>query len=520
MKVVTAEQMQAIDRRCIENGLPTEILMGNAGRAVAGEVKRLLRNPEGQHILLLIGPGNNGGDGLVAARYLREWGAGVTVYLGSQRPPDDNNLKQVNERGITCIDGTTDSDRAGLTGELAAATVVIDSLFGTGRSRPLTGLFVPMLEAVGRAKRERPSLLLIAVDLPSGLNADTGEVDPVCLHCDYTVTLAMPKLGLYSLPGAGYAGKVFIVDIGIPEQLAVEVDVELITEDWCREIIPDRPIGANKGSFGKVLIAAGSVNYIGAACLAAGGAMRVGAGLVTLAAPRSLVPVMAAKLTETTYLPLAETRLGGVAPEAARTVSQNLENYNVLLAGCGLGQGIPVARFIANSILRSKRPLPSLIMDADGLNALVQVPNWWQYLPDDAILTPHPGEMVRLTGLSVDEIQEDRIGVARRFAGQWNKTVVLKGAYTVVASPNGTVGLSGEANPGLASAGTGDVLAGAIAGLVAQGVPLFEAAVLGVYLHAQAGERVRDSLGDAGMLASDLIGQLPLVIKGLKESNI
>jgi NAD(P)H-hydrate epimerase len=517
MKIVTAEQMQQIDRRCAENGLPTKTLMENAGRAVAGVVKQILGSPIGQQVLMLVGPGNNGGDGLVAARYLREWGAGVTVYLGGSRPPDDPNLKLVIDLGITCIDGNAADgpDRFGET--LKEATAVIDAFFGTGQSRPLTGGLVPVLEAVARAKQEHSQLWLIAVDLPSGMNADSGEVDPASLRCDATVTLGFPKFGLYSLPGAEYAGRVYIVDIGIPEQLALGIDVELITRSWCRSVLPLRPLGANKGSFGRLMIAAGSINYIGAACLAAGGALRIGTGLVTLATPRSLVPVIAARLTETTYLPLPESRAGQVLPEAARTVEAQLADYNVLLAGCGLGYDRSVVRFLGALVLKPRRPLPYLVLDADALNVLAKIDNWWQYLPDDAILTPHPGEMARLTGLSVDEVQAERIDVARRFAGQWNKTIVLKGAYTVIANPDGMVNISGTANPGLSTAGTGDVLAGVIAGLVAQSLPLFDAAALGVYLHAQAGEWVREEMGDMGMLASDLPGRLPLVVKQLKE---
>ena len=248
MKIVTAEQMQSIDRRCAEMGLPTEVLMENAGQAVAGEVRRLLGNLAGQRILLLIGPGNNGGDGLVAARHLHDWGAAVTLYLCGQRPPGDLNLKLVMERQIACIDETRDEGQAGLHEALAPATAVVDAIFGTGKSRPLTGNYVSVLDIVGDARTEKPDLRLIAVDLPSGLNADSGAVDPACLRCDNTITLGLPKLGLYCMPGAEYAGQVSIVDIGIPPHLASEVDIELITDDWCRARLPQRPLGARNGA--------------------------------------------------------------------------------------------------------------------------------------------------------------------------------------------------------------------------------------------------------------------------------
>jgi len=247
------------------------------------------------------------------------------------------------------------------------------------------------------------------------------------------------------------------------------------------------------------------------------GAMRVGAGLVTLATAASINPILATKLTETTYLPLPEAHPGIISSGAAKLIQQELGNYDVLLIGCGLGQDRQVADFVKNILLGSQRAQLPLVLDADALNNLAQTSNWWQQLHDDAILTPHPGEMSRLTGLSIDEVQTDRIGTARRMAREWNKTVVLKGAYSIIAEPNGGCRISPMANPGLASAGTGDVLAGVIAGLRAQGMAAPEAAACGVYLHAEAGEVIRAEMGDAGMIASDLLPILPMVIQELKE---
>jgi len=285
-----------------------------------------------------------------------------------------------------------------------------------------------------------------------------------------------------------------------------------------RSVLPSRPIDANKGSFGRVLVVAGSVNYVGAAYLACSGALRVGAGLVTLATAASLQPILASKLTEVTYLPLPETRPGVISPQAAKVISQQLDHYHTLLLGCGLGQTEPAIRFITTVLFKLRSALPPLVLDADALNTLARVPNWWQQLTDDAILTPHPGEMARLTGLSVDKIQSDRLGITENVAKDWHKTVVLKGAYTVIATPGGQSRVSPIANPGLASAGTGDVLSGVIAGLVAQGLSLPNAAACGVYLHGEAGEVVKAKLGDAGMIATDLLTALPQVIKSLKEA--
>jgi hydroxyethylthiazole kinase-like uncharacterized protein yjeF len=518
MKIVTAEQMQQIDKSCADTGLPTEVLMENAGKAVAEEVKQILGTTIKQHILMLIGPGNNGGDGLVAARYLHDWGVKVSLYMCSQRSPDDHNLKLVQERGISAIDAAQDENLGRLNEILPSATVVVDAIFGTGKIRPLRGVFMQVLGRISKAKKKQPHLRIIALDLPSGLDADTGAVDPSCLYVDNTITLGFPKVGLFNLPGAERAGKISVADIGIPAHLAEQVDKELITDQWAKSVLPERPLDANKGSFGRVLVVAGSINYIGAAYLACSGAIRVGAGLVTLATAWRLQPILAAKLTEVTYLPLPESHSGIISPGAARLIHEQLDYYNVLLLGCGLGQSQAVKRFISATILHSRKPLPSLVLDADALNALAQVPDWWQRLTGDAVLTPHPGEMARLVGVSVGEVQSDRVGIARKVAKEWNKTIVLKGAYTVIATPDGKVKISPVANPGLASAGTGDVLTGAIAGLVAQGLSLFNAAALGVYLHGEAGERVKEKLGDAGMIATDFLPELPLVIKQLKEA--
>ncbi len=254
MKVVTAEQMRHIDNRCADIGLPTEVLMENAGKAVADEVRRILGTIDKHHILILTGPGNNGGDGLVAARHLHDWGAKVTLYLCSQRPPDDPNLKLVQERGITSIDATQDEELERLKEVLSSVTTVIDALFGTGRSRSLRGIFIQVLDRISRAKKRQPRLRLIALDLPSGLDADTGAIDPACLYADNTITLGFPKVGLFNFPGAERAGKISVADIGIPPYLAEEVTTELITSEWAKSVLPKRPLAANKGSFGRALV--------------------------------------------------------------------------------------------------------------------------------------------------------------------------------------------------------------------------------------------------------------------------
>jgi hydroxyethylthiazole kinase-like uncharacterized protein yjeF len=516
VKILTRAQMHLLEENCARIGLTTDILMENAGKAVAEEVRRILGNIKRQHILFLIGPGNNGGDGLVAARHLHDWGAKVSVYLLGERGESDQKLKSVRERGINCVDLAEDGDMKRLDELLASANAVIDAIFGTGLTRHFSGVIATALGTINREKKEHPAWRIIALDVPSGLNADTGAVDPACPHADYTITLAFPKQGLFKFPGAERVGKLSVVDIGMPANLVEEATAEFIAGEWVKSVLPKRPLQANKGTFGRVLVVAGSINYTGAPYLACSGALRVGAGLVTLAT--GLQPIMASKMTETTYLPLPELRPGVFSPEAVRLIFLQFERYNVLLMGCGLGQSQSAVKLVRTILTeKHKQPLPSLVLDADALNILAITPGWWTKLTADAILTPHPGEMARLTGMTVEDVQANREGIARSLAAQWNKTIVLKGAYTVIASPEGKVKISLAANPGLASAGTGDVLTGAIAGLVAQGLSLFDAAACGVYLHAEAGEMVRARLGDAGMIATDLLPELPQVIKRLKE---
>ncbi len=519
MKIVTITQMRRVEEECAKIGLPPSMLMENAGKAVAEEVRKILDTTNQQRILILIGPGNNGGDGLVAARHLHDWGAKVSLYLFSQRPPDDPNLKLVQERSMTCIEAAQGENLGRLDELLASANAVIDALFGIGKSRPLRGIFGQALDRVNTAKKRQPDLRIIALDLPSGLNADSGAVDSACLYVDNTITLGFPKPGLFNSSGAERAGKITIADIGIPSYLVESVSEELITKEWAKSIVPERPLQANKGSFGSVLVVAGSINYIGAAYLACSGAIRVGAGLVTLATATSLQPILASKLTEVTYFPLPESQSGIISPEAASLLHRELDHYNVLLIGCGLGQNKSAIRFVRSTLFELKPAPLSLVLDADTLNTLAKIPNWWQQLADDAILTPHPGEMARLAGVSVDEVQSDRVGIAKKVALAWHKTIVLKGAYTVIAAPDGQSRISSIANPGLASAGTGDVLVGVIAGLLAQGLSLFDAAACGVFLHGEAGEMVRARMGNTGMIASDLLPVLPLVIKQLKEKT-
>lgn len=561
MKVLTVAQMRQAEAAADAAGHTYARMMERAGQAVASEIMR--RMPvHGRRILILVGPGNNGGDGLTAARFLKEAGAEVACYLLKPREETDPAFQAAKAAG--CFIAHAADDRTGRVLRLWArsAAVIVDALLGTGTTRPLEGELLRMLQAVRAEVSERrpwpasffapgtpliPSLgtppappepWLVAVDGPTGMNYDTGALDPNAFHADLTVTFAHPKVGHFRFPAAHAVGELVVADIGIepkwtPEG-AFEVMDAAVARGWC----PPRPANAHKNTFGKVAVVAGSTNYPGAPWLAAQAAARVGAGWVTLAIPRAIYPVLAAKTTEITYVLLPD-ELGVLIPDAVEVLAPAVEGYAAMVLGPGLTQEKEAVAFVHGMFGMERaarrgrlgfhveeeepakptapaRPWPPLVVDADGLNALAQARDWAARLPGPAILTPHPGEMARLTGLEKAAIEEDRLGVAQQFAQAWGHVVVLKGAFTVVASPDGRALVLPFANPTLATAGTGDVLAGAIAGLRAQGLGPFEAAALGAYLHGLAGELTRREIGAAGGLAGDLIPRLPRALRALK----
>ena len=552
IKIITVEKSRELENKANEGGLSFAEMMENAGRGTAEAIRRQT-GVKGKRVVVLVGPGNNGGDGLVAAHYLWEMGARVTCYVWKRNAEDDANFERVKDDRLPLVWADDDAHFEVLRGLLSGADVIVDALLGVGVTRPIGGILKELLDAVRAALADRrtpgglseavPSRptglepLVVAVDCPTGLDCDTGALDPAALTADVTVTFAFPKVGLLRFPGAEAVGRIVVVDIAIPPELADDVAIELASTHQIRAWLPQRAASAHKGTFGRALIVAGSVNYVGAATLAGSGAKRVGAGLVTMALPMPIQPAVAATLTEATYLLLPHD-LGVIASGAVGVLRERLGDYDSLLLGPGLTQEKETVSFVhaflglerANrkgqigflpyaAMEEPQRPeLPPLVVDADGLNALAKVDGWWKALPPDTILTPHPGEMARLMGgeATAKEVQADREGIARRMAAKWGAVVVLKGAFTVVAAPDGHVMILPFANPGLATAGSGDVLAGAIVGLRAQGMGAFEAAVAGAYLHGLAGELVRDDLGDMGMVAGDLPSRLPLALQRIR----
>jgi hydroxyethylthiazole kinase-like uncharacterized protein yjeF len=538
-KIVRVDQMRSIEKAADASGLTYDQMMENAGRAIANEMLDRWPAMDGKRVVILVGSGNNGGDGLVVGYYLAEAGAQVAAYLTTDRSDDDQNLARLREHAALIAIAGQDQRWRVLRNLVDGADFIVDAILGTGFRLPLKGVAKDVLKTVNRVlagRRGKP--VVVAVDCPSGLNCDDGQLAEEALTCELTVTLAAAKPGQFRFPGAKAVGSVVVADIGIPDNQKEisSVELELATADTVRAWLPARPRNAHKGTFGRAMIVAGSINFPGAAALAGLGAYRVGAGLVTLAVPAPVQSYLVPHLFEATWVVLPH-ELGVIAEGAAEVLEKELDKTQAILLGPGFGQdpatGAFMQRFLGRNMVRTRGKIgfvhsseePSsrsalqipAVVDADGLKLLKQIPEWPAVLPKASVLTPHPGEMAVLTERSTDEIQEDRVATTQQYAAEWGHTVVLKGAFTVVASPDGRTTVLPFATPALARAGTGDVLAGAIVGLLAQGVPAYEAAVLGSFFHGRAGELAEESVGSAAsVIAGDVANALSSALAELE----
>lgn len=507
MKIVTNSEMRRLEQMAGELGLPAPALMENAGRAFVDALADRWRLA-GLRAVVLCGPGNNGGDGLVAARHLADHGAKVSVFQVGRPPSNDAKIMLLVERRVPIR--RLEEGIAPLSAWLETADLVVDALLGTGRRRPIVGLMAEVLAMVGASRRR--GLKIAAMDLPSGLAADTGEIDPATLPTDVTITLGAPKRGLFLPPGGALVGEIVVVDIGIPSSLTDPLSVDLIDRALIRTLVPSRPAAGHKGTFGRLFVAGGSSRYFGAPWLSAMAAIRVGAGLVGLAVPAPSVPTLASRSPEPIYAPLPHSD-GELDEPAANRLIEELEGATALVVGPGLGTSRNSMTFLLKLLehLRATDESPKVLIDADGLNLLSEIDEWWKLIPPNAVLTPHPGEMARLTRRPTIP---DRIEAAREWASLFEGVLVLKGAHTVVATGQ-MAAVSPIATPALATAGTGDVLAGVIGGLIAQGANPYDAARAGVYIHGMAGRNLEESMGPAGAIAGDLLAELPFVLKNM-----
>lgn len=515
MRILDAQQMREADRRTIDDiGIPSLVLMENAGRQVVAAIEATHAGLLEGRVAVLCGRGNNGGDGFVIARTLLQRGVDVSVFLlgnvADVRGDARVNLEILGRLGVTVVE-VADSQAWELhSSEIDDATLIVDAVFGTGLKSPVTGLLETVVADVNAS-----GIPVVAVDLPSGLAADSHEPIGPCIDASMTVALAALKLALVLPPAERHAGDVVIADIGIPDSVIDDLDgphVALLTRAAMRQLVAPRTPDSHKGDFGHVLVVAGSEGKSGAAYLAAIGALRGGAGLVTVATPRGCQPVIASMAPEYMTLGVDED-VDGLSPVAVDRVLEQARD--VVAVGPGLGQSAGTKAFVLRLVDRAIMPL---VIDADGLNAFAGNPAALVGREGrDVIITPHPGEMARLTGLSSHDVQSNRLAVAREFATTHHLYVILKGHRTLIATPGGSVFINPTGNPGMATGGTGDVLCGLVAAWLAQLLDAEAACKLAVYLHGLAGDLAEADLGDAPLTAGDLaqyIGDAYLELTG------
>jgi hydroxyethylthiazole kinase-like uncharacterized protein yjeF len=509
-----AEEMRQADRRATERyGVPSLLLMENAGRGAVDALARVLGPIAGRRIAVVCGKGSNGGDGFVVARHLLGRGARVTAWLVG-RVGEVQGDARVNLDALRRADQTVSevSDTGRLRAALGEADIVVDALLGTGVRGPATGPIAAAIEAINAAGRP-----VCALDLPSGLPSDGEAATGPVVRARVTVTFGLPKLGLVLPAGMAHAGRLEVADLGVPRAwLGEGILTALVEAADVRTALPPRPVDAHKGSYGHLLVVAGSVGRTGAAALACLGALRAGTGLVTCATPGSQQPVVAALLSEAMTEPLPETAARTLSMKAVERIGELASRMDAVALGPGIGLDAETQAAVRTLVRDVERPM---VVDADALTALAGRPGVCRDAPASRFLTPHPGEAARLLGCGIAEVQADRIASARRLAAESGAVVALKGARTVVSRPDGPVTLNPTGNPGMATGGTGDVLTGIAGGLLAQGVAPVLALSAAVYLHGLAGDVAAETRGEAGLVAGDVAAAIPAAIRRILHAE-
>ncbi|NLN70545.1 MAG: NAD(P)H-hydrate dehydratase [Chloroflexi bacterium] len=517
MKIVSVDQMQTIERAANATGLSYSTMMQNAGQGIA---RWLVQNiPYQRSVIGLIGSGNNGGDTLIALTWLAKWGVRTIAFLAKPRK-HDSLLDEYLAYGGNVIDISGNDDLDIFEAALLPGAIVLDGILGTGFRLPLSGALLKVMENIHKRLVNRSDLLLIAVDCPSGVDCDTGEASDITLHTEHTLTMAAMKKGLLTHPARTFAGELHYIDIGIGDptlylnhHLPVMVERTLL-----QDLFPKRPDSGHKGTFGTCLVIAGSSAYVGAAYLTGKAAYRAGCGLVNMGVMDDVYRALSGQLIEAVWMVLPDID-GAYAPEGLSDVKRALQSADADVIGPGWGLHDVNASFL-EAVLQSLRLSVPLVIDADALKLLARIDKWWSLLPDQVVLTPHPGEMSVLTGLEIDEIQANRWSIALEFAKLWQVNLVLKGAMTVVASPKEKIFINPCSDSALGTAGSGDVLTGMIGGLLAQGMPPEQASILGVSIHALAGAIARrEQRTDVTVTALDIFDCLPKAIVKIKEAG-
>jgi NAD(P)H-hydrate epimerase len=518
MKVVTAEEMRVIDRRTIEGySIPGSVLMERAGLAVASRIKEAF-SP--RKVITIAGSGNNGGDGLVVARNLYNEGWDVKVFL-TVKPEDLKGDALLQYRIAVKFGLKIYPINEFLTNYSSLITrhcILVDALFGTGLSKNVTGALSEVISYLNRS-----NVPIFSVDIPSGISSDNGQIIGGAVKADYTVTFGLPKRGHLLYPGAQHSGKLFIEDIGFPKELlnSEKLHIELLTKDKVSPLIPQRPRYSHKGNYGHVLIIAGSNGKTGAAIMAAKACLRSGAGLVTLGIPKSLAYVFQSRVTEEMILALPDKGDGTLSQRASRVILNFLnERATTLAIGPGIGISSDTKKLMDILIKTSTTPM---LIDADGINSLKGERVIFSKSKTPIILTPHPGEMARLLGkqkgvsVKTQDIERNRINIPVSFAKETGTYLVLKGVPTIIAGPDGMAYINSTGNPGMASAGTGDVLTGMISAFLGQGLSPIHASILGVYMHGFAGDSAAAEKGEHPLIATDIIEKIPFAFHSLSH---
>ncbi len=533
MKLVSVSEMKGIEEAANKHGISYQQMIQNAGVSLAKYITCNF-NPDNKIIIGLVGTGNNGGDALVTLAVMARFGWKTRAYIVKARPADDQMSKLLLQVGGVITQAGEDKNRKVLTDWLSSSSLLLDGVLGTGIKLPLKNEIKEILSLVAKTETKP---FVIAVDCPSGVDCDSGDVAEETIPADITFCMAAVKRGMLRFPAANYLGRLEIGDIGLASDFKElrEIKHATIFQQDIRGTLPKRPKDTHKGIFGTAMIVAGSVNYIGAAYLAGIAAYRSGVGLVRMGVIERIQSALAGAMPEATWLLLPDEE-GVITEVAADIVYENLEKVTSLLIGPGFGSDERTMKFIEKlfSIHKARKKgrqigflveeqkqtdlaqknLPPLVIDADALNLLARNENWFTKLPKESILTPHPGEMAKLTGLSVEEIQKNRWETAIKYAAKWKQIVILKGAFTVIAHPDGRTATVPVATSALAKAGTGDVLAGLICGFLAQGMDPFKAACSASWIHAQAGQRASDDLGgDHAVMACDVLNTIPKIMR-------
>lgn len=518
-KVATSDEMRSCDRTAIQQiGIPGILLMENASRGILDAIQNECGSVEGKKVFIFCGKGNNGGDGLAVARHLFNRGAHVHILLagrmeevkGDAKINLDIIKKMVNEKGSASVLEFHEIQTKKHLRRLGRSDLIIDALLGTGMKGDVQGIIRDIIEWINGS-----GVKVVAVDIPSGVNSDTGQVGNIAVKAHITVTMALRKRGLLMGKGREHTGSLYVADISTPRFV---LNTEKIKTYWieAKDIatrLPKRPLDAHKHSCGKIFVLAGSRGLSGAAAMCSESAMRVGAGAVVLGIPASLNPILEEKVTEVMTAPLADSQGGSLSMDALPAINEHIMWADVLLIGPGLSRNSETQELVLELIPKLDRPT---VIDADGLNALAEDLSVLKKTKADIILTPHYGELSRLVRLSAKEIELDRVEVARRVARELKVVLILKGAPTVVAHPDGNVYINSTGNPGMATAGAGDILAGAVVGLIAQKLSTLDAAIAGVYLHGLAGDIAKEHLGEMSLMAMDIMRHLPAALQSLR----